>query len=114
MLLKQVVIDLKSSSKILIKIKYEWGRVFMMLMVGGLLIGTFYLLDFARGPAPTPTILYVSLGVKTLLAISFPALLYLIRFYDEKEKRRMSELWQKIVFELRRRRLKEASITPDN
>jgi hypothetical protein len=51
--------------------------------------------------------------VKTLLALSFPVLLYLLRFYDEKEKRRIAEIWQKAVFELRRRRLKEASIGPE-
>jgi O-antigen/teichoic acid export membrane protein len=98
------------SSNLFIKVRYEWGRVFTILMVGGVLIGTFYLLDFARGTPPTQTVLYLSLVVKTLLAVSFPALLYALRFYDEKERRRMAELWQKMVFELRRRRLKpEAS-----
>jgi O-antigen/teichoic acid export membrane protein len=101
------------SSNLFIKIKYEWGRVFTIMMVGAMLTGSFYLLDFARGATPSPTSLYLSLGVKTLLALSFPVLLYLLRFYDEKEKRRIAEIWQKAVFELRRRRLKEASIGPD-
>jgi hypothetical protein len=83
------------------------------MMVGVMLTGSFYLLDYARGGSRSATSLYLSLGVKTLLALSFPVLLYLLRFYDEKEKRRIAEIWQKAVFELRRRRLKEASIGPE-
>jgi O-antigen/teichoic acid export membrane protein len=101
------------SSNLFIKIRYEWGRVFTIILVGAMLIGSFYLLDYARGGGRSATALYLSLGVKTLLALSFPLLLYLLRFYDEKEKRRIAEIWQKAVFELRRRRLKEASIGPD-
>ncbi|HSE96790.1 MAG TPA: polysaccharide biosynthesis C-terminal domain-containing protein, partial [Blastocatellia bacterium] len=101
------------SSNLFIKIRYEWGRVFTIVIIGAVLIATFYLLDFARGATRAPSILYLSLGVKTLLALSFPFLLYLLRFYDEKERRRIAEIWQKIVFELRKRRLKEASIAPD-
>jgi O-antigen/teichoic acid export membrane protein len=102
------------SSNLFIKIRYEWGRVFMIILVGALLITVFYILDIARGRSPGSTILYMSILVKTLLALSFPFLLNLLRFYDEKEKRRIAEVWQKIINELRRRGLKEASITPDS
>ncbi|HWP43043.1 MAG TPA: hypothetical protein VNO14_07400, partial [Blastocatellia bacterium] len=51
----------------------------------------------------TPRVLYTSLGIKTLLALSFPFFLYLLRFYDEKEKRRIAELWQKALYGLKNR-----------
>ncbi len=100
------------ASNLFIKIQYEWRRVFTVLIVGASLIGAFYLIDYLRGdigrykfddPARR-TMLFVSLGAKALLAISFPLILLALRFYDEKERRRLSEIWQKISFALRHRK----------
>ncbi|HWP42300.1 MAG TPA: oligosaccharide flippase family protein, partial [Blastocatellia bacterium] len=41
------------SSNLFIKIHYEWGRVFTIILVGSLMIATFYLLDYARGETRT-------------------------------------------------------------
>jgi O-antigen/teichoic acid export membrane protein len=96
------------SSNLFVKIRYEWGRVAKVFVTGSVLIGLFYLNDFFRGEARNPKALYLSLLVKAVLALSFPVILYLLRFYDEKELRRISELWQKLLFALKRRRLTEA------
>jgi O-antigen/teichoic acid export membrane protein len=99
------------ASNLFIKIDYEWRRIFTILIVGALLISSFYLIDYLRqigqykyeDPARR-TLLFVSIGAKALLAISFPLILFALRFYDERERRRLSEIWQKISFALRHRK----------
>ena len=53
--------------------------------------------------------LVVSLAIKATLALSFPLLLLALRFFDERELHRISEIWQKLAATLRRRRLTEVS-----
>lgn len=104
------------ASNLFFKIRYEWGRVFMAAAVGVLLIGAFYVTDHLRGNVNVyawndPTrraILGVSLLIKTTLALSFPLLLFALRFYDEKERRRLADVWQKVSLAVKNRRLKEA------
>jgi O-antigen/teichoic acid export membrane protein len=90
------------------KVRYEWGRVFTLLGVGSFLIALFYLNDQMRGPAPTRASLYISLLIKAALALSFPLLLFVLRFYDERERRRIAEIWNKLPTVVKRRRLNES------
>ena len=98
------------ASNLFFKVRYEWGRVFTMLAVGALVITAFYLTDYLRGDLnqfsfddPARQLrLFVSLALKTLLALSFPFVLLAIGFYDEKERRRIAEVWQKAVQYIRR------------
>jgi O-antigen/teichoic acid export membrane protein len=92
------------------KVRYEWGRVFTILAVGALMIVAFYITDYLRGDLSQFAFddpvrqfrLYVSLAVKTLLAISFPLTLLAVGFYDEKERRRIAEVLRKAVQYVRR------------
>jgi O-antigen/teichoic acid export membrane protein len=96
------------ASNMFFKVRYEWGRVFMVLAIGGLLTTAFYFNDSLRGESPTRGAVFGSIAIKLLLAISFPLLLFIFRFYDERELRRISELWQKVGVFLKQRRLNEA------
>jgi hypothetical protein len=53
-------------------------------------------------------VLVVSVLVKAVVAVSFPLLLFALRFYDERERRRISQAWEKALLMLRRQRLTEA------
>lgn len=103
------------------KVHYEWKRVAMLLAVGTLLVVIFYLADYLRGdlkeyrfedPARRMK-LYLSMAFKALIAISFPLILLALRFYDERERRRLVEIWQKIAFALKHRRWTEAKSLGD-
>jgi hypothetical protein len=61
-----------------------------------------------RGEAPTAASLYLSLLIKSLLALSFPLVLFALRFYDERELRRLGEIWQEFSLVLKHRRVKES------
>jgi len=103
------------------KVHYEWKRVAMLLAIGTLLFMMFYLADYLRGDLkeyrfedPVRRIkLYISIALKTALALSFPLILLALRFYDERERRRLGEIWQKITFVLRHRKWTEASSLGD-
>jgi O-antigen/teichoic acid export membrane protein len=97
-----------SASNLFFKVRYQWGRVFTLLGVGGVLISCFYLNDYLRGESPSRTALYLSVLTKGLLAVSFPLLLMALRFYDERERRRIAEICQRAYLVLRRRGLTEA------
>lgn len=96
------------ASNLFFKVRYEWGRVFSIMAVGTLLIGAFYFNDSMRGETQNRTTLFVSLAIKTTLALSFPLLLFAFGFFDERELRRIAEMWQKLTATFRRRRLTEA------
>jgi O-antigen/teichoic acid export membrane protein len=96
------------ASNLFFKVRYEWGRVLTLIAVGGLLVACFYFNDYLRGDTPSRIALYVSALSKGLLAVSFPVLLIGLRFYDERERRRIAELWQRVLTALRLRRLTEA------
>jgi len=64
--------------------------------------------DSLRGESPSDARLFVSLAIKASLALSFPLLLFALRFFDEREMHRIGEIWQKLSATLRRRRVTEA------
>ncbi len=84
------------ASNLFFKVRYEWGRVFTILAVGSAVIGAFYLNDSLRGDSPSDARLVVSLAIKILLALSFPLVLFALRFFDERELHRIGEVWQKL------------------
>jgi O-antigen/teichoic acid export membrane protein len=96
------------ASNMFFKVRYEWSRVFTILAVGSAMIGMFYLNDSLRGDSPSDARLFLSLAIKASLALSFPLLLFVFRFFDEREMRRIGEIWQKLSATLRRRRVTEA------
>jgi O-antigen/teichoic acid export membrane protein len=95
------------ASNLFFKVRYEWGRVFAILAVGAGLIGAFYLNDLLRGDTANRSSLFLSLAIKTSLAMSFPLLLFVFRFFDEREVRRVAEFWHKLTVVLKRRRVTE-------
>ncbi len=95
-------------SNLFFKVRYEWGRVFTILGIGALMVTIFYLMDYLRGDSPQTITLLLSLGVKTLLALSFPVLLLALRFYDDRELNRISEFWQQLSAEIKKRKRREA------
>src|SRR5262249_48755 len=96
------------ASNLFFKVRYEWGRVFTVLTVGSAIIGAFYVNDWLRGDFPGEARLLVSLAIKATLALSFPLLLFWLRFFDARELSRIAEIWQKLMANLRRSRLTEA------
>jgi O-antigen/teichoic acid export membrane protein len=90
------------------KVRYEWSRVFMVLGIGALLIAVFYVSDSLRGESPSRSRVFMSMAIKVSLALSFPLLLFVFRFFDPRELRRISEMWEKLSGVLRRRGLPEA------
>jgi O-antigen/teichoic acid export membrane protein len=96
------------ASNLFYKVRYEWGRVSTLVALGALMIALFYLNDHLRGDSPARATLYFSLLIKAALALSFPLLLFALRFFDERERRRFAEIWGKFPVALRRRRLNES------
>jgi len=90
------------ASNLFFKVRYEWGRVFTILGVGSALIGIYYLIDSLRGDTPSNRRLLFSLGVKVLLALSFPLLLLALRFFHDRELHRVAEGWKKLSDAFRR------------
>ncbi|MEK6301446.1 MAG: oligosaccharide flippase family protein [Acidobacteriota bacterium] len=82
------------SSNLFVKIRYEWGRVFSIAAIGSALVAVFYVIDSVRGPSPGWKRLSLSIAVKVSLAVSFPLVLFALKFFDEKERRKMGELWR--------------------
>lgn len=100
------------ASNLFFKVNYEWGRLLKIVAVGVVLTIAFYVNDSLRGEvligeSPNRPVLLLSLAIKTALALSFPLLLLLLRFYHERELQRVGEVWQKLVG-LSRRRLSES------
>jgi O-antigen/teichoic acid export membrane protein len=96
------------ASNMFFKVRYEWARVFTLLAIGTVIIAAFYVNDSLRGESPSRGALFSSIAIKLSLAISFPLLLFVFRFYDSRELRRIAELWQKLGMLLKQRRLNEA------
>jgi len=99
------------ASNLFFKVRYEWGRVFTVAGLGAVLVGGFYLItlyyfsDYVRDPQSYPRIIvYALMALKALLALSFPLLLFALRFYDEREIRRLADLWRRFVVSNRERR----------
>jgi hypothetical protein len=98
------------------KVYYEWGRVFTMGIVGSILMALFYLNDYLRGdvnrfalddPARR-RVLYLSILIKVCLTISFPAVLFALKFFTDNERQRVVDAWRRVSSELRRSPLNEA------
>src|SRR5262249_46289305 len=83
-------------SNLFFKVEYEWTRVFNSLTIGGLLILVFYFVDRYRGPEPRPATLVYSLTLKLLLAVSFPALLYLPGVHNKTGMQRLGQFVSKL------------------
>jgi O-antigen/teichoic acid export membrane protein len=83
-----------AASNLFFKVRYEWGRIFGMWALGAATVAAFYAIDLARG--------FISVGVpasmlaKLALALCFPLWLFVIGFYDERERRRMAEIWHRL------------------
>jgi O-antigen/teichoic acid export membrane protein len=89
------------ASNLFFKVRYEWGRVFKIVALGAVLIAAFYVNDMLRGDqvsgdSPNRPRLFLSLAIKTTLALSFPLLLFVFKFYDPRELRRAGEVWKKV------------------
>jgi O-antigen/teichoic acid export membrane protein len=96
------------ASNMFYKVRYEWGRVFMVLGIGALITAAFYVSDSLRGDSSSRSRVFMSMAIKVSLALSFPLLLFVLRFFHDRELRRVSELWQKLSVFLKQRRLNEA------
>lgn len=96
------------ASNLFFKVRYEWGRVFMVLGFGALLTAAFYVSDSLRGESPSRPRVFMSMAIKVSLALSFPLLLFVFRFFHPRELRRISEVWEKVSSVLRGRGLPEA------
>jgi O-antigen/teichoic acid export membrane protein len=88
------------ASNLFFKVRYEWRRVFAILALGGNLIGVFYLNDSLRGESASRAALFLSVSIKTSLALSFPLLLLLFHFFTKRELARAAEFWQKLTMRL--------------
>ena len=104
------------ASNMFFKVHYEWGRVFTVGIAGSLLMGLFYLNDYLRGDLNRfslddpvrKRLLYLSILIKVFLTISFPGVLFLLRFYSDNERMRVADAWRRVSSELRRQPLNEA------
>lgn len=98
------------ASNMFFKVQYEWGRVFTLVGLGAMLIALFYVSDFMRGSPGGAGSIWLALVIKIAIALSFPVLLLALRFYDERERRRIGEVWRKFSVEFIRRGLNESWI----
>jgi hypothetical protein len=78
-----------------------------VLGIGALLTAAFYAIDSLRGESPSRARVFMSMAIKVSLALSFPLLLFVSRFFYDRELRRIWELWQKLGGFLKQRRLNE-------
>lgn len=78
------------ASNLFFKVRYEWGRVSVMWALGAGTVAAFYAVDLlSAGPL-------TSMLLKLALAMCFPLLLFAIGFYDERERRRAAQIWNKL------------------
>ena len=83
-------------SNLFFKVEYEWTRVFNSLTIGGLVILAFYVIDHYRAPDPPARTLVYSLGLKLLLALSFPVMLCVAGVFNKREIQRLKQLASKL------------------
>ncbi|MEX2014108.1 MAG: flippase [Parcubacteria group bacterium] len=77
-------VQLKFSQSIY-KIPFEFKRLLIVLMVGGGLIYASTLVSFS---------LLLSIVIKSLLLLSFPILLHILGFFDEREIKKIVRIWE--------------------
>ena len=98
-----------ASSNRFIKIRYEWSRVTQVVLVGSGLIAAFYCYDYLRAAELLPANLYLSIILKLGFAMSFPLILFPLRFYEERELRRAADLVKKATLIVRPDSLEKAA-----
>jgi len=76
-------------NRILYKIEYEWKRIGKCLMVG-------YLLYFVGIHIETGNI-WLNIGLKGIIILIYPLLLIPLKFYEERERKRIHKIWEKYV-----------------
>ncbi|HJQ26230.1 MAG TPA: oligosaccharide flippase family protein [Blastocatellia bacterium] len=94
------------------KVHYEWRRVFTVGVVGALIAAAFYAIDYLRGDLNALSyddphrrrMIYVSAAMKVALALAFPLILLALGFYDERERRRLADIWQQSLGALSNRK----------
>lgn len=96
------------ASNMFFKVRYEWSRVFTVLGIGALLTAAFYVIDSLRGESPSRPKVFTFMAIKVALALAFPLLLFVSRFFHERELRRIAEFWRELTSSLKRRRLTES------
>ena len=89
------------SSNIFFKVNYEWARLFTIIAIGALITLGFYVIDYLRGPDPAHSRIYMSMALKAVMALSFPLILYAAGFYEERERKRIIELANRLGSTLR-------------
>ena len=97
------------SSNLFVKIRYEWGRVFSIMTLGAAVIAIFYAIDSMRGASPGRGRLLWTVGIKVALALVFPLLLFALGFFDERERRKVGEIWRSLPAIARRGRVSESA-----
>ncbi|MFL6277045.1 MAG: lipopolysaccharide biosynthesis protein [Blastocatellia bacterium] len=108
------------ASNLFYKVRYEWGRVFTVGGVGALVAAAFYAIDYLRGDLSVMSyddphrrrLIYISAAAKVGLALAFPLVLLALGFYDERERRRLTDIYKQALGALRNGKLKSAK--PDN
>lgn len=99
------------ASNLFFKVRYEWGRVFALGAIGSLIVVAFYAIDYLRGNLADDSyddparrrIIYLTITIKISLALSFPLILLALRFYDERERRRLAEIWRMVLSGFKRK-----------
>ena len=70
-------------------VKYEIGKLFIVFTVGTIL---FLIAEFLPD-----TNLYFGIGIKAVLCLAFPILLYIFKFYEKSELEKIKSGLKKIV-----------------
>ena len=83
-----------------VQVKYEWRRVFQVILVGGLFISGFYTYDHYRDVGLLPESLYLSMALKVTIALLFPLVLLALNFYDAGERRRIAQFIGAVIMRL--------------
>ena len=96
------------ASNMFFKVRYEWSRVFTVLGIGALLTAAFYVIDSLRGESPSRPKVFTSMAIKLSLALLFPLLLFVSRFFHDRELHRIASFWRELTSSLKRRRLTES------
>ncbi len=99
-------------SNLFFKVHYEWKRIFLLLGIGSFIIASFYGIDYMSGSSARKTTLVLTLGIKATIALSFPFLLFVMRFYDDRELNRLAEKWQQVRLMIKNRK-REAALARD-
>lgn len=76
-------------NRMLYKIEYEWKRISKIVIIG-------YLVYFIGLYIETGNI-WFNTGLKVILVLLYPVFLIPLKFYEEREKKRVRKIWKKYV-----------------